>query len=1280
MVFAGAFAQRSVEVSINWASEDQTFERDGQTLSIPTFSGAAHPYEKGHAPVYVGRIPLAKSYTASDVRVEVLEYASESRSRGSVSSLPDSLISNNLEWFVGTERGNSVLMVNYIPIEASSGQGGGKVSKFRLIIKETRKATKPKSASFVSNSVLSTGEWHKIGVTEDGIYRINRSFLQSQGINVENLNPQELNIYGNGFGQMPFENSIPRPDDLLPNAIHIEGENDGSFDDDDYILFYAKGPHTWAYDAAADVYNHHKHDYVDTSYYFIGIGTGNPPKRISNMASSSAPPNYDVNSFDAYSFHEVDRENLMGSGRVWYGEKFDVQTTYNFSGERFSFPNIVPGAETLIRADVASRTIVDGSCVFNLTAHGQSDTESIGRVGTSSSSPFASARSMGVVLTNAPSALNIIMSYQKNVPSAIGWLNWISVNTRRNLQMTGVEMSFRDKNTIGLDNVSRFNLTNAGSITDIWDVTDPTTARRIQYTKTGATATFTLATPVLKEFIAFTSGSFRTPVGFGSVANQNLHALGMEETIDMVIVSPAMLMTKAEELADIHRDYEIDPLNVQVVNINHVYNEFSSGMRDVTAIKWLMKMFYDRAAGNEGAMPRYLLLFGDGSYDNRNTTPGNTNLIPTFQSFNSLSPTSSYVSDDYYALLDDDEGEGEIFDNELMDLGVGRIVAKNNQEATSVVNKIRRYVVIPDTPANTNCSICTDANSNLGAWRNIISLVADGTDNNAYMDDSQELSEIINTNTGNYNIERIYAETYQKIATPGGTRFPDANAAIDRRVRNGAFIMNYIGHGGELGWAQARILDVPTILEWDNSIAMPIFVTATCQFARFDDPLRTSAGEYVLLNGNGGGIALLTTTRLVYASGNFQLNKAFFDVLFDRPENEIVTRLGDLSRETKNQAVTSSSNRNFSLLGDPALPVAIPKQTVVVNAITDTLGIPVDTLKALGVARVHGQVQSNAGNVLNNFNGTVSATVYDRIKIKQAVNDIPYSFSTQEDIVFRGNAEVVNGQFQFDFVLPKDISFAMDTTARISLYAVSGKVDATGFKDSLNIGGRDENAVDDGTGPDIEIYLNDENFVFGGYTNDTPTLIANIFDNSGINTVGTGVGHNITATIDEDQSKTIVLNDFYESDLNTYKSGRITYQFDELEEGNHTLKLKVWNVHNNSSETTTEFVVANSEEFAIERLLNYPNPFTTHTEFFFEHNQSCEFLNVHIEVFSVSGKLVKSIVTVSNTDGFRNEPIPWNGRDDFGDRLATGVYVYKISVRNPSGDQVKKFEKLVILN
>ncbi len=1276
------YAQQSFDFEITWSESSMTFEiEEGTEISAPTFEGALHSYGDDFAPVYFRKIPLAVRQEVVNVSIEALETNAAGRDVGTFMRKAENAEPGSLRWHVREERGRAVLLIEYLPVIAQGG-GYALVQKARLHYSPVQAMRGASAKSdFVENSVMAQGDWYRLAVLEDGMYRINRALLQSMGINVNNVNPQDINIFGNGFGQLPFENSVPRPDDLLVNRIHIEGEADGSFDEDDYILFYAKGPHSWSYNQTSQLFDHNKHDYSDTSYYFIGIQTGIAPARVATQAAPPAGRNYTVSSFNDYSFHEVDRENVLKSGRQWYGERFDIQTIFNFGGSNFSFPNIVSGTETVVRANVIARS-TGTPTIFRLELAGANTQIIIPRVFTTVTSSFANPGQLELRLNNAPSAMNIVMEYQKGgTPSASGWLNWINVNTRRQLLMAGNQMIFRDVESIGPGRISGFDIGNASSVAEVWEVTEPHQATRMPLVRTGSTASFTRSTEELREFVAFTGSGYLQPLPAGRVANQNLHALGGKSRVDMVIVSPGSLRARAEELADLHRNYQDDPLSVEVVSLLEVYNEFSSGMRDITAIKWLMKMLYDKAGGNEALMPKYLLLFGDGSFDNRNTTPGNTNLVPTYQSFNSLSPVNSYVSDDYFGFLGDDEGESQL---DVMDIGVGRITIKNAQEATSVIGKIRRYMEVTGN-MGANCSTCTTAGGGFGPWRNIIALVADDEDGNSHMRNSQSIATRINNYTRAYNLERIFMDAFQQIATPGGARYPDVNKAIDRRVQNGAFIINYIGHGGVLGWAQERVLDIPTILAWDNRFAMPIFMTATCEFTRFDDPLRTSAGEYVLLNGNGGGIALMTTTRLVFSGPNFALNERFYDALFTRPSGEVVTRLGDISRDTKNSALSSSSanHRNFSLIGDPALPLAIPRKEVHITAITDTLGQPVDTLKALGVFRVSGEVRNTGAGIDGAFQGRLNATVLDREKdVVTLANDggVPFQFRQQEDVVHRGNAEVINGKFLFDFVIPKDISFAVDTTARISLYAFSEKEDGRGFANDLSIGDRDPNAVDDGTGPAVELFLNDENFVFGGFTNSTPTLVARVFDLSGINTVGTGVGHDITANLDNDPQKTFVLNDFYESDLNTFQSGRIMYQFDELEPGNHDLTLRVWNVHNRSTESKTSFIVADNEEFALKRILNYPNPFTTYTEFFFEHNQSCAFLNVQIQVYTVSGKLVKSIITVSNTDGFRTQPIAWDGRDDYGDRLATGVYVYKVSVRNPAGEQVDKFEKLVILN
>ena len=1264
---------------LKWSSLESVKLSD--TEEIQFFGPENGSYTDDLLPLVTNQIALSANTTA-EVRLSNVHTAPLTAAEAH--SLSAKAVADATETFtseIKDNRGRNYAVVSFVPL-IRRGNSFEKIISYSLQVTKTGQAASRKAKNnTVSNSVLATGEWYRIGVTKTGIYKIDRQLLQKLGVDVENVNPRAINIYGNGFGQLPFKNWLYRPDDLLLNAVVVSGENDESFDEGDYILFYGKSASTWTYNDDNNLFQHNKHDYTDTSYYFIGINTGDAPKRVQVQNGGGFAVNYVVETFNDYKFHELDHTNLMETGRRWFGEKFDAQTTYNFSGADFTFPNLDPAAETTVIASVAARTINTQS-TFTLSVNGVSTSSILNAVGSSSTSTYATDKELKVALLNASPTLNINLSFQKGNAAAMGWLDYLEINTRRFLRRSGEQFSFRDMQSVGTGRMSQFRIGNGTGVDAIWDVTDPSNAHTVAFSREGDKVVFTASTEILREFIAFTGQEYYSPVPVGSVPNQNLHALGTNGVVDMVVVCPQGLFTKAEEFAELHRNFESAPLNVAVVTLQQVYNEFSSGMRDITAIKMLMKMLYDRAGANTSLMPRYLLLFGDGSYDNRNFTGSASNLVPTYQSYESFSQTTSYVSDDYFGLLSDEDGESPV---DLMDIAVGRFVVKNIQEAGSAVRKVKNYMYPEPVEANQNCSTCNNSSSVLGDWRNIIALVADDEDNKMHMSQARELSDMIDDNTQNYNIERLFIDAYQQVATPGGERYPDVNAAIDRRVQEGAFIINYTGHGGQAGWAHERILDIPTIQSWSNFNQLPIFITATCEFTRFDDPLRTSAGEYVFLNSNGGGIALLSTTRLVYSSPNFALNKAFYRAFFEHYQVDQVVRLGDLARESKNESAnnTSSNHRNFTLFGDPALPLAIPKFTVQMTALTDTTGAPVDTLKALGVARVEGIVVSEGTAVLEDFNGLLNVTVFDRKQQKQTLgNDgiSPFNYTAQENVIYRGNAAVENGHFQFDFVIPKDIDYSVDTTARFSFYAASGTTDATGFVEELTIGSRDENAVDDGTGPELQLYLNDKNFVFGGYTNETPILLAIISDDNGINTVGNGIGHDITAVIDGNTSEVVNLNDQYEADLNTYKSGSIRFQMDKLQPGEHNIKVKVWDVFNNSTETYTEFIVASSEKFAIERLLNYPNPFTTHTDFYFEHNQSCQFLNVLIEVFTVSGKLVKSINTTAPAGGFRIGPISWDGKDTYGDKLATGVYIYKVSVRNPSGEKVEKFEKMVILN
>jgi len=659
------------------------------------------------------------------------------------------------------------------------------------------------------------------------------------------------------------------------------------------------------------------------------------------------------------------------------------------------------------------------------------------------------------------------------------------------------------------------------------------------------------------------------------------------------------------------------------------------------------------------------LLIGDGSFDHKSVTAENINYVPTYQSDNSLSPTRSFVTDDFFGLLDPTDNV-ENSNSGLVDIGIGRLPVRSTQEAQTIVEKIKSYT----NPENK------------GNWINSLCFIGDDEDNNIHMRDADRLATKVDTSYPYFFVNKIYLDAYPQESSAVYESYPEVQRLINDEINNGILIFNYTGHGGEDGLAHERVVSIDDIGSWVNFDKLTIFVTATCEFSRFDNHKYISAGELVLLNPKGGAIALFSTTRLVYSSPNYTLNNKFYDYAFKRDHNGNIRSLGDIIRLAKNAAGTENNKRNFTLLGDPALKIPIAKYNILTDSINHkSVAQYTDTLKALTKVTVHGHVEDNLGNPASSYSGIVYPLVLDKPRIINTLaNDggSHMEFKVQNNILYKGKASITNGEFNFSFVVPKDISYRFGA-GKISYYALSKSNNAKGHFDDFIIGGSNSNAEEDNIGPAVNLYMNDENFVSGGITDENPKFFAVLTDSSGINTVGNGIGHDITAILDDNTNSLIVLNDYYESDIDNYQKGKIEYLFSELDEGEHTLKLKVWDVYNNSSEEEMEFIVAESEKLAIKNLLNYPNPFTEQTAFYFDHNRPNEDLKILIQIFTVSGKLVKTISTIINSNAFRSEPINWNGLDDFGDKIGRGVYVYQIKVRTIDGETVTETEKLVIL-
>lgn len=1140
-----------------------------------------------------------------------------------------------------------------------------KVAKVVLETTFTGNLIQAKSNTFANSSVLgdASSTWYKISVTKDGIVKIDKDWLIASGIDVSSINPSSFHIYGNGDGRLSEKNADKKVDDLAKNAILFVGNNDNTWDDGEYILFYAWGPHRW--NKSGNTFTRNLNIYDDHSYYFIRISSNEAPLYINQVVSTNSPVFTDVNSFNHYDIYENETTNLVGGGQRWYGELFDVELSRSVN---FSIPNIVTSQGVMVSSFLAS---VNGSnqSTFNYTANGTS----VKSLSLPSTGDYYRSEASFSYLSNS-SSLTIGMTLNRHNPSVLLYLDKIEINARRNLVFTESQLNFRDLNSVALGSFGRFTISNVQSSYFIWDVTDRQQPKVINPTFSNGSFEFIVATDSLREFVCSNGLNFNQATFVKQVVTQNLHALSNKK---LLIVTHPNFKSQADRLAAIHEGLGT---TTHVVTTEQVYNEFSGGSVDPTAIRWFAKMFYYRANGNLALMPENLLLFGDGTYDPKNRLADNNYYIPTYQFITSENLLNAIVTDDYFGMLDDTES---IENDDMMDIGVGRMVVSSNDQASQMIDKIEQYLKEGINTSNINgCNIENSSCSSFGDWRLKYVQIADDEES-FIINDTEPQYYIAQKENPLMNSDKIYLDAYQQVASAGGDRYPEVFDAISERMQNGALIVNYVGHGGEVGAADERVITIPQIESWTNWCNMPVFVSATCEFSRFDDPSRVSAGEVMYLSPKGGAIALMTTTRSVFYNVNAITGKKFYENVFDREANGQSLSFGEIMRRTKNASGTSENKRSFTLLGDPALRIAMPYYKVVTDSMNGHhVSVYIDTMKALSKVTIKGRVVDLSGNLLSNFNGVLRPTIFDKKQIlktlgqdsKAAVNE----FEVQKNALFKGKSTVKNGLFEFSFIVPKDINYTFDL-GKISYYANSETDDAGGIDTLFYIGGINPNGIQDNVGPEIKLYLNSDKFINGGLINENPVLIAEIDDENGINMVGNGIGHDITAVLDGETSKPVVLNNYYSSELDSYQKGKINYQFRDLEPGRHTLMLKVWDVNNNSSESTIDFEVQREADFQIAHVLNYPNPFTTNTAFYFEHNQLCSTLDVMIQIMTISGKLVKTIHEEVYNDCFRSDGITWNGRDDFGDQLAKGVYIYRLRVKTPNGEIAEKLEKLVLL-
>ncbi len=1127
--------------------------------------------------------------------------------------------------------------------------------------------------SWPETSPLGSGNFIRISIPADGVYRIDRDWIQSAGFDPDTLDPRRIRLFGNGGAMLPTSNAKERPLGLMPAAVRFEGEQDGVWDATDALYFWGEGPDSWERDGSVANWDHEKNAYNDESWYFLEYNGESAEQsfRVQDQAPEILAPDTLITTYWSQQFHELELESVNRSGREWFGETFGTVTSRSVSFN-VPFATSKPGK---LDFRVAAQSM-GSSSLFTLSAGQVISTASpsyTSQTSTSNVVNLASGSQDGAVVSGSGlnARIEVDISFEAAVSGALGWLDYVRIAQECDLNMASAQLNFYADADADYDR-AEYRLEQGVGLQTVWDVTNGNQPVQLSLVQSESNSAWNAQLDTTRRFAVFSNYGFPEPAFVGRVDNLDLHQY---ERADLVIATRAQYMEAAQRLANIHAD---EGLEVLVVTQRGVFDDFSSGSVDPTALKMLMMMLRDRAMQGGWAPPRYLQLFGDGTFANRSDLMA-TPFVVTYQSENSISPTSSYVSDDYFGFLEDQYGEGI---GDKMAIGVGRIACSSVDEANAMVDKVEAYLQQPNAEvSDSGCADGTEGDD--GRWRNRICFVSDDMDGNGgpteieHMQNSDEHADKLADNHSEYDVVKIYLDAYPQESTPGGERYPDAQDAIDRQVRDGALIMNYIGHGGEKGWSHERVLNTTTIQNWTNLKRMPLFMTATCELARYDDPDVDSAGEMMVMNPEGGAIAMLTTTRVVFSGSNQQLNRAFYDVaLYDTASTAL--RLGDIARATKNdpQVSNSSNKRNFTLLGDVALQLNYPEHSVQLTSVPDTL-------KALDQANVSGFVSDRSGALLSDFSGIVHVKVFDKSSQITSLNNDgapnPHAFEVHRNVLFSGVASVQNGLFNFDFVVPRDIDYSFGQ-GRISAYAVSDSSDAHGATNDLIIGGVSEDYLEDLVPPLVELYINDTLFESGGLTDNNPLLLARLFDEGGINSSGVGIGHDIRVILDEESSQSVVLNDFYTSDLNTYQGGTVRYAFSDLEDGPHSLSLTAWDVYNNKGTGSIDFVVAADFEAALGEVLAFPNPSSNGFQFSIEHNQVCQEGTMTLEVFSSQGQMMHSTQFPWHVEGFKNNEVRWDALDQStGSRVAGGVYLFRISLQAENGSVVQYADQIVVL-
>ncbi len=1103
---------------------------------------------------------------------------------------------------------------------------------------------------YKSSSVLNEGSFYKFSVSNSGIHKLDLSFFENLP-NVGSIIPENISIFGNRGGMLPEVIADERVDDLEELPLHFVGNNDNIFSSNEYFLFYAEGPSRLTYNDES--FEQKNNVYEVSNFYFISTNRARQNQIIAQ--NSSDIPQQQINTYDDYQKHDNDLVNLLGdnfgtqgSGKVWYGEEFTNDRIQEFSQE-FDFDNIVDGSDIKFKVEMAARSDKTSTLSFrvnsaqanlNLSKVSLFDTYGV----------YATHRKLNLVTAfDESTGVETVQVEMKSSSSRFSsWLDHISMRSEKHLRYTGKAFNFR-KISSDTQTPVQYNLSVSQGGINVWNVSNPHDVVAVNVTTNGSQSSF--IAPAGQEFVVFSEDEdFPRPNYITTTEVQNVHAIMDAE---YVILYHSDFETSALRLAA-HRSSH-DDLITYVIDVDKVFNEFGGGSKDPIAIRDFARMLFKRSGTFQ-----YLCLLGDATYDYRgiDSELPPDNFLPCYQTDESLSPVFGFPTDDFYALLSDNEG-GDLKGG--LDIAVGRLPVASVQEAETVVDKLIGYDIDPEFD---------------GEWKNNFILVADDEDGNSHLNQTERLAASILQDRPEFNQRKVYFDAFQQQSTTGDDRYPDAKQKLNDYIFQGSLLLNYFGHGGPNGWAQERVLEIQDILTWTNAKRLPLFITATCTFTGYDDPADKSGGELTLLNPNGGSIGLVSTTRAVTISANERLVNSLFEYIYDR-ENDQFLRMGEVLRLAKNNHRSDTLERNarkFALIGDPAFRLSFPEYQVNVTSFQgNPVGTSSDTIRALDEVIFTGEILGFSGEKLNDFSGELEVTVMDKAQTFRTLANDSRSFETNykahNATIFKGKTGIENGEFTVSFRVPKDIDYEFGN-GRLSLYASENgsQTEASGYYDKFVIGGTSTEVVEDDQPPEISLFINNEFFRDGGVSGPDPLLIAQVSDNLGINISNTSIGHEMIAILDEDLPNQIILNDYYQASPNSFTQGVIEYPFKNLEDGPHTIRVRVWDVANNSAEARLNFIVEKGQINLLENVSVLPNPAIEEVEFSFTHQLNFAPVKVFIQIYNQLGQPVSELTESVTTGGNAIENISWSRIGYGGATLAPGVYYYKITATADSGD------------